>query len=185
MNFRKHHFLSLLAVIFALLILQSCGDNTRNPYVPDYSEAPAPFDTTEYVSKKTIDDEEGQVTVYTLQEGGSQDSVIYRDEISVKYTGRTTDGEIFESTYRDGSEAPRTLQNLTPESKQVGNSRNPATPLIDGFRMGLLGMHEGEKRTIVVPPALGYGETEDGETASGLQNETLVFDVELVQILGS
>lgn len=185
MKFSKHQFLPLLAAAFALLTLQACDDNSRSPYVPDYSEAPAPFDTTQYVSKKTINDEEGHVTIYIIQEGGSRDSVIYRDEISVKYTGRTTDGEIFESTYRDGSEAPRTLQNLTPEQKQVGNNRNPVSPLIDGFRMGLLGMREGEKRTIVIPPSLGYGETEDGERASRLQNETLVFDVELVQILGS
>lgn len=178
MKFSKHQFIPLLTVAFALLMLQACGDDSRNVFEPDYSEAPAPFDTTEYVNKDTIHHNDGQVILYIIQEGGSQDSVIYRDEIAVRYTGRTTDGEIFESSYRNGSQAPRTFQNLTPEPK--GN----VSPLIDGFRMGLLGMHEGEMRTIVIPPSLGYGENDDPQRASGLENETLIFDVELVEIRG-
>lgn len=39
-------------------------------------------------------------------------------------------------------------------------------------------MHEGEKRTLVIPPELGYGDR-DGHN---LQNETLVFDIELLEI---
>ncbi len=178
MRLSKHQFLPLLTVAFALLILQACGEDNRNVFAPDYSGAPAPFDTTEHVNKEIINSQGAQVTLYVLQEGGSQDSVIYRDEISVRYTGRTTDGEIFESSYVNGSEAPRTFQNLTPEP--IGND----SPLIDGFRLGLLGMQEGEMRTIVIPPSLGYGESDDPQRASGLQNETLIFDVELVEIRG-
>lgn len=178
MNICKYRLLPLLAVASALLLLQACGDD-RNPYEPDYSEAPPPFDTTEYVSKEVKED--GLLTVYIIEEGGSSDSVNYRDRISVRYTGRTQDGEIFESTYRDGFDSPQTLQNLTPESKQVGN--NNISPLIEGFRKGLLGMVEGEKRTIVVPPSLGYGDTPEGQSGYSLRNDTLIFDVELVGIL--
>lgn len=183
MKFNKHPYLPLLAVVLALFILQSCGDDSRRFYEPDYSDVPPPFDTTEYASKENIEDEDGVVTVYIIQEGGSQDTVIYRDQISVRYTGRTTDGEVFESTYRDGRTAPQTLQNLTPEPKSVSGSRNPVSPLIDGFRKGLLGMNEGEKRTIVVPPSLGYGGSSQGQSGSQFQNDTLIFDVELLQIL--
>lgn len=179
MNFFKYPIQPLLIALTAILLLQACDDD-RRPTGPDYSEVPEPFDTTEAV--RTISSDDG-LMIYIIEEGGGQDSVIYRDEISVRYTGRTKDGEIFESTYRNGITTPQTLQNLTPEPKQVSNRPNPVSPLIEGFRRGLLGMVEGEKRTIVVPPHLGYGDREQGQRGSSLQNDTLIFDVELVNIL--
>ncbi|HET6528514.1 MAG TPA: FKBP-type peptidyl-prolyl cis-trans isomerase, partial [Balneolaceae bacterium] len=98
------------------------------------------------------------------------------DEVLVRYTGRTKDGEIFDSTYRNGATSRR-LSNLTPVT--ISRPRGPVSPLIDGFRRGLLGMKEGEKRVLVIPPSLGYGDVEGHD----LQNDTLIFDVELVAIL--
>lgn len=175
----KRSFLpQLLIILCVFFLLQACGEDNRFTG-PDYSEVPEPFDTTGVADSTTSDG----LQIYFIEEGSGPDQVIVRDQIQVRYTGRTQDdGDIFDSTYGNGSTAPRTLQNLTTESfpSQTGQS---ISPLIDGFRRGLLGMREGERRTIVIPPHLGYGEAQEGTNGHSLSGETLIFDVELVEIL--
>lgn len=166
-----------LFIIFslALLMVHSCGDG---PTGISYENAPPLPDTTKD-AVRTIRSEDG-LSIYVIDEGGENDpfEVTPNDEIRVNYTGRRADdGEIFESTYINDYESPRVFRNLTPDNKQTGNGM--AGPLIDGFRRGLLGMKMGERRVIVIPPELGYGDQEGHR----LQEETLIFDVELLQIL--
>lgn len=49
--------------------------------------------------------------------------------------------------------------------------------LVDGFTEGVLGMRVGGRRKIVIPPALGYGNSGQGVIPA---NATLVFDIELL-----
>ncbi len=166
---------NILFVLASLLFIHSCG---QDPTGPDFSGAPAPFDTTTAVSDTTTPD---GLTIYTIREGYGAFEVISRDQVKVKYTGRTEDGTIFDSTYRDGFTNARTLQNLTPVPINTGFSQ--VSPLIDGFRRGIIGMRPGEKRTIVVPPSLGYGDAKEGTNGFDLKDKTLIFDIELVEIV--
>lgn len=168
-------FATIFTLILIAFLMQSCGDNATGP---DYSEVPPPFDTTSAVSSTTTED---GLTIYVIEEGGGNFEVTKNDQIRVHFTGRTTDGEIFDSSYEDGSTEPTLFQNLTAVNRTGQFGSIP--PLIDGFRIGLMGMQEGEKRTLVIPPSLGYGENPERTQNEDLENETLIFDVELVEIV--
>ena len=91
-------------------------------------------------------------------------------QIKAHYTGRLTDGRVFDSSYSRGS----------PLSFKVGVGQ-----VIRGWDEGILGgegippMKVGGKRVLVIPAELGYG---DRGAGGGLipGGATLKFDVELV-----
>jgi peptidylprolyl isomerase len=51
--------------------------------------------------------------------------------------------------------------------------------VIEGWQQGMPGMKEGGRRLLVIPPALGYGETGSGPIGP---NETMIFVIDLVAI---
>lgn len=84
--------------------------------------------------------------------------------VSVHYTGYLTDGTKFDSSI--GGD---------PIVFPLG-----AGQVIPGWDEGLLGMKVGEKRRLIIPPALAYGA--DGAGGVIPPNATLVFDVELMEV---
>jgi FKBP-type peptidyl-prolyl cis-trans isomerase len=86
------------------------------------------------------------------------------DNVSVLYAGKLQDGTEFDSSAKHGNE---------PIEFILGRGM-----VIKGWDEGLQGMQVGEKRTLVIPPSLGYGEQGAGGVIP--PNATLTFDVELV-----
>ncbi|MHA8049599.1 FKBP-type peptidyl-prolyl cis-trans isomerase [Aquirufa sp. ROCK-SH2] len=64
------------------------------------------------------------------------------DKVAVHYTGKHTDGSIFDSSV-----------GRTPLEFQLGSGM-----VIKGFDDGVTGMSIGDKKTIVIPAAEAYGE---------------------------
>merc|ERR1711981_1386870 len=87
------------------------------------------------------------------------------DMLSMHYTGTLEDGKKFDSSY-DRSE---------PFKFQIGVGQ-----VIKGWEEGVLGMCVGEKRKLIVPPALGYGDQGAGDIIPG--GATLYFEVQLIDI---
>ncbi len=102
---------------------------------------------------------------YYVHEGGNGETPETGDMVSVHYSGYLQDGTMFDSsTLRD-----------QPFVFQVGQGQ-----VIPGWDEGLLDMSVGEKRTLVIPPELGYGEQGAGQVIP--PNATIIFDVELLDI---
>lgn len=99
------------------------------------------------------------------------------DTVLVNYTGRTTDGKIFDSNIADVAQLAGLNQpgrTYEPIQVVVGNGR-----VIPGWDEGLLLLNEGAKARFVIPSSLAYGGQGQGDIAPF---STLIFDVELVKV---
>ncbi len=82
--------------------------------------------------------------------------------VKVHYTGILENGTKFDSSHDRGR----------PFSFQLGQGR-----VIKGWDEALSLMSKGEKRTLIIPPDIGYGSRNMGKIPP---NSTLVFEVELI-----
>ena len=103
--------------------------------------------------------------IKTLQEGSGAVAEP-GDTVSVHYTGWLMDGKKFDSSRDRGQ----------PIQFELGSGR-----VIPGWEQGVAGMRVGEKRELIIPPELAYGNRDVG---NGLipANSTLKFEVELVDV---
>lgn len=88
------------------------------------------------------------------------------DIVMVDYVGRSfSNGEVFDSS-----------EGRDPLTFVLGDGR-----VIPGWDQGIEGLQIGERARLTIPPDLAYGEA--GAAPDIGPNETLVFDVHLVDIL--
>lgn len=100
--------------------------------------------------------------MYMVLKEGSGDKPASGTMISAHYTGTFVDGRKFDSSVDRGD----------PIRIPVGTGR-----VIEGWDEALLDMKKGEKRILIIPPDLAYGDKQRGPIPP---NSTLVFEVELV-----
>ncbi len=85
------------------------------------------------------------------------------NEVICQYDGRLLDGSSFDSSYRRGA----------PFVFRLGTGS-----VIRGWEDAFMTMHKGEKRTLIIPYWLAYGEK--GRPPSIPPKATLIFEVELI-----
>ncbi len=93
------------------------------------------------------------------------------DTVAVQYTGKLTNGKVFDSSIPRGQAFEFVL----------GSGM-----VIPGWEKGILGMKVGEKKTLTISPEDGYGAQGVTNPSTGEvvipPNSTLIFDVELVGV---
>lgn len=96
--------------------------------------------------------------------GDGPEAIPGRD-VTVHYTGTLLDGSTFDSS----------RSRVQPFTFRLGAGR-----VIAGWEQGVEGMRVGGRRTLRIPPRLGYGRR--GSPPVIPPNATLVFDIELLGV---
>ena len=120
-------------------------------------------DTDFSLPGKEVNYESGLRTIVHKEGAGEQP--VSGDKITVHYKGLLSNGMEFDNSHVKGS----------PFTFVVGQGA-----VIKGWDEGLLYMKTGEKRTLIIPPELAYGERGAGGIIP--PNATLIFEVELIKI---
>lgn len=116
-----------------------------------------------YITNKNKNNMEEETIVQVAKVG---------DKVSMNYTGRLEDGTVFDSNVD-----PK-FNHVEPFVFKLG-----AGQVIAGWDKGIVGMKVGEKKTLEIEPADGYGAT--GVPGVIPANAKLIFDVELVGIVSN
>lgn len=103
---------------------------------------------------------------FIITQAGEGETAQTGDTVLVHYTGYLTDGTVFDSS--------RTRNK--PFGFQLG-----AGAVIKGWEEGIVGMKQGEKRTLHVPAELAYGSRGAGRSIP--PNADLTFEIELLTVI--
>ena len=181
---RARLLLSLIAAVLLAVGVAACGGDDSS----SEGETAATATPTEAPAEDNVDAIAAGITKNTkkkpeiaVPEGDPPTQLVIRDivkgkgpkakagdQLSMQYVGNSwSTGEQFDASWDRGAQ---------PFPFQLG-----AGMVIPGWDQGMLGMREGGRRLLIVPPDLGYGAggTPDGTIAP---NETLIFAVDLEKI---
>jgi len=107
---------------------------------------------------------------YTDEKLGAGDQAVSGATVEVHYTGW------LDEAGKKGKKFDSSVDRGQPFSFPLGAGR-----VIKGWDEGVAGMKVGGKRTLLIPPDLGYGARGAGGVIPG--NSTLIFDVELLKVI--
>ena len=124
----------------------------------------------DYLKTKNINAQKtGKGTYVQILEPGTGETITDGKYVSLKYTGSTFEGKVFD-TNADASKG-----HAEPLIFQVGSPG-----MIKGFDEGLHALRQGSKAKIYIPSVLAYGAQSPSPDIKPYEN--LIFDLEVLQV---
>lgn len=124
------------------------------------------------VTQNNKNEDTNMASTTTNQVSGESKAAEAGDVIVINYSGKLENGTEFDSSYKRGQ----------PLVFQVGLGQ-----VIAGWDEGLIGVKKGDKKTLNIPAAKGYGDQEIKDPTTGKivipKNSNLIFDVEVVDVI--
>ena len=159
---------NILAAAFLIFVLSGCvkNDATVNPCLYDECALKAPAneiqDVQTYLSSNSITNaiQHCSGLFYRIAAPGNGKTPNVCSTVSAFYTGRFTNGNVFDQT------------TTTP-------ANFPLTNVIEGWKKGVPLIKEGGKIFLYIPPTLAYGSA----GRSGIPpNSILIFEIDLQSV---
>jgi len=117
---------------------------------------------------------------YVITEEGKGNKPALGDTVVVNYTGKLTNGTVFDSSIKEVAEKAKLgidpMRTFEPLRFSLGNQ-----PVIQGWTEGLQLLPKGTKATFIIPSSLAYGDRPAGQKIPPYA--PLIFDVELVDVI--
>lgn len=155
----------VIVASFGYLVITK-GPKREAPVINDQSVA---TDQTAQVNQDNYTQPMNQEMKMTTIKEGTGEGIKTGQTAVMNYTGHLEDGSVFDSN------VDSKFNHVQPFEFTLGQNR-----VIQGWEKGVLGMKVGEKRTLIIPSDLGYGDV--GYPPIIPSKATLTFDVELVSI---
>ena len=154
-----------MKVLYILTILLSSAACSKSDKSIQKHDQKIPVPTSQEFDFKTLRDEDIKNLKYEDIKIGNGLAVTRGLKVTLHYRGFLMDGTAFDSSYK----------NSQPLSFTVGSHE-----VIEGWELGVMGMKEGGKRWIVLPPYLAYGEK--GVVGIIPPNAPLAFEFQLLKV---
>ncbi|MFH1867267.1 MAG: FKBP-type peptidyl-prolyl cis-trans isomerase [Patescibacteria group bacterium] len=175
-SYRRHTSGAVIGTIVGLIILGASGyfifSSSNEVIMPNINNQSEIVFRDEFAgSENTLSPNQpvspgAQELKAEILQPGSGEVAKVGDQVTVHYTGWLTNGSKFDSS----------VDRDEPFVFSLG-----AGQVIQGWDQGVVGMLVGEKRKLIIPPQLGYGES--GTPGGPIPpNATLIFEVELLAI---
>jgi peptidylprolyl isomerase len=174
----------LTALAFSALVLTACGDSGSEGTVPAAQPA-SPGPTSCPDAPETVDPPSGATTdlqtkpVIEVPQGPPPTELQVSDIVvgdgDLACSGMPVSMQYVGVTYADGKQFDASWDRGEPFDFQLGGGQ-----VIGGWDQGIVGMRQGGRRQLVIPPALGYGDQGAGTDIP--PGATLVFVVDLVGV---
>ncbi|WP_455392478.1 FKBP-type peptidyl-prolyl cis-trans isomerase [[Eubacterium] cellulosolvens] len=133
---------------------------------------PIEIDLVSEFSKSVLDTVEIDLTVKQLDDS---EVILSGDKVSAYYSGAYgSNGTLFDYSLKDPEMKDPLYISLTDNVQTDNFESRQYTPVIVGFKNGIIGMVPGETHVIEVPPELGY------PTGHFLGGQTLIFEVYVI-----
>jgi FKBP-type peptidyl-prolyl cis-trans isomerase len=151
-----------------LIIVEATTSLTKEYRLP----RPIDIELVSGFTKSSLGSVQIDLTVKQLDE---QQVIIKDDKVAAYYSGAfQINGSLFDYSLKDPDMKDPLYISLSDDVQTDSFESRQYTPVIPGFKNGIIGMVPGETHAIIVPPELGY------PNDHFLGGTTLVFEVNLV-----